>query len=1165
MEIKPLKSWQHTLLLALCFIFLNVILILLLAIYSGQSSQLSVNIDTVQLAVAPRPQFKDVTQITGIHHSHIQHSGRISDLIDSTHASACVADFNNDSWVDILFVNGGGQRRFYGKKSWWQEHRQIILYKNSRGQFKDLKAFSPEIGDSSTSCSVADFNGDGLSDLVIGTTGEDLLYKNKGNFVFEKITAFSAASEKSWTSHISVVDINKDGLPDIHLSKFINYRQNQKNLELSFGFSEQHHLQLEAGKFDGLANIILINQGDFLFQDQTKALGLSLQPARTLSSAWIDVNQDQRLDLIEHNVGDNPLKTYLQNKNGSFTELVDPNWALRANNVHYSAQGQQINDQNPFWIATRPAGLSSLLKYVPNFTKDISWPAGIASHKRAYQSQWGSVFSDVNNDGFTDVIIANGSLRADEFSPKMAIPMPSLCAIRQDSASLQVPLFDASPCSSQRLISARSVLRLDYNNDGNIDLLFLANNDFPLLLKNTNIDAQNWIGLQPYQWQALAIKIESKTLTYTQNQRQALFGTHDQRWHLGLGTISTVVVTLKTRSGKDIHQQTLAANRYYSFDGKQWVGSAVPPSKTVHVEHVAEARIVDNENAVGTPHLSSLLLNSLTQEKSEVWLDRASQLLQEQSQAQLSIAAKTIEMYPESSALPFYLSLLLYPNTEISTAAFTAITWLEDEYSASVLLALLDTANPAVFCNIAKVFAHWLEQEEAVIRGKGRAIPYFIKSVSHFDPKIVNCSAMVLAQAEHINGGYAIIDVLDSANEATLPTLISAVGNIRQKDASTKLIDIFDNSQRADVLQQTLIALKRLDYNQFEALILNKQNSSPLWLALSSLHFAHDAVVIPESLSAKWLLLTKQSEFKDFSDPSNRSLYLRSFSHSANIFTISDASALTEADRNSPYYIEAILNMESFTPAILNALVDQSLSDSHLKRLSAFVDDIGPISNLHTNQQVSNIISLWENLNKSQKYDVEQLLKKQNFVDFSSLNKKYVLTNCAQSNGNQRFESDFFTLHKQLLLLRSQCSFLHQIRQGMAVDSEQLSQIISDSQATPNAFLRDINLVSAVLNRMTLNTLSSLILYRSSLSKETKRYWAIHNIDIDKLSQAWISKQIEIGDNVMLEQLLMTDKISLLGNSHKLESLLKNASISDEVKYGISGIVKAMKLLEAGT
>jgi hypothetical protein len=186
-------------------------------------------------------------------------------------------------------------------------------------------------------------------------------------------------------------------------------------------------------------------------------------------------------------------------------------------------------------------------------------------------------------------------------------------------------------------------------------------------------------------------------------------------------------------------------------------------------------------------------------------------------------------------------------------------------------------------------------------------------------------------------------------------------------------------------------------------------------------------------------------------------------------------------------------------------------------------------------------------------------------VDFSSLNKKYVLTNCAQSNGNQRFESDFFTLHKQLLLLRSQCSFLHQIRQGMAVDSEQLSQIISDSQATPNAFLRDINLVSAVLNRMTLNTLSSLILYRSSLSKETKRYWAIHNIDIDKLSQAWISKQIEIGDNVMLEQLLMTDKISLLGNSHKLESLLKNASISDEVKYGISGIVKAMKLLEAGT
>jgi hypothetical protein len=1164
MQIKPFKSKQYFLILALCFIVLTLVFILLLGIFSGQSTSVGVELYEDKLAVAKRPQFIDVTQITGIHHSHIQHTGQIVDLIDSTHASACVADFNNDNWVDILFVNGGGQTRFYGKKSWWQEHRQIILYRNNQGQFEDIKGFSPQIIDSGTSCSVADFNGDGLSDIVIGTTGIDLLFKNTGNFTFEEISAFADASQKSWTSHISIADINADGLPDIHLSKFINYRQNQKNLELFFGFSEQHNLQLDAGKFDGLQNTILVNQNDFSFQDQSKALGFSIQPARTLSSAWVDVNQDDLVDLIEHNVGDNPLKTYLQNEEGLFTELLDPRWPLRANNVHYSALGQQINDENSLWIATRPAGLASLVKYAPSFLKDISWQAGIASHERAYQHQWGNVFADLNNDGYADIVIANGSLRGDPFSPQMTIPMPSLCAIRQNNLGSQHAYFETSTCSTQRLLSARTVVKLDYNNDGAMDLLFLANNDFPLLLKNTGNKDQNWVGLLPPNKHSLDITTNGKTLTYAQDQRQALFGTHDQRWHVGLGAQPIVVATLRTVAGKTIHKQTLASNRYYSFDGTKWIPLVKPEFEPHLFAPFAIAQIHLNGLHISSSNLSSLLLNSLELAKSETWLELALALLQEQSQEQLSIAAKYVKMYPEKSALPLYVSLLTHPNSEVSQAASIAISVLEDEYSASLLLAILDAKQPELFCNIANIFTQWLDQEEAVMRGKGRAIPYFIKGVSHSNPKIVNCSAQVLAQAEHINGAYAIMEVLNSANQATLPNLINALGQIRQKEATANLIDIFNKNKRADVLQQTLIALKRLDFNQFETLIQNKREQGIVWLAISSLPLSQSAIVIPESIRNKWLALVNKATFKDFAEPSNRDLYLRLSLHLPSIFTLEDVVDLTELDRTSRYYIDAILNIQGLTPAMVGKVLEQPLNNAQLTTLSAYTGDMASLFDLHTSEQISNVISLWESLSKEQQQDLGEILKAQTFSDFSTVNKEYVLSRCLQNTNGKDFLATLSVMQKQLSLLQTQCDFLRQINKDVMVNSEQLSQIILRLEATQVEFLTDLSGVSSKLNKIVLNKLSSLILYRSDLSQSTKKYWAVSNVASDKLSQTWINKQIELGDNELLKQLLIADKIDLLGDSNKLETLLQNSLLSSDVKFGISGVVKAMRLRDRG-
>ena len=66
-----------------------------------------------------------------------------------------------------------------------------------------------------------DFNNDGLQDLYfVSNMGEDKLYLNQGDLSFKDVTSQSGIiNNKSWSSGVSVVDINQDGMLDIYISR----------------------------------------------------------------------------------------------------------------------------------------------------------------------------------------------------------------------------------------------------------------------------------------------------------------------------------------------------------------------------------------------------------------------------------------------------------------------------------------------------------------------------------------------------------------------------------------------------------------------------------------------------------------------------------------------------------------------------------------------------------------------------------------------------------------------------------------------------------------------------------------------------------------------------------------------------------------------------------
>ena len=195
---------------------------------------------------------------------------------------------------------------------------------------------------------IADFDNDGLQDIYFGgNLVSDKIYKNLGNFKFSDKTINSGVIDNgSWSSGITLADINNDGLVDIYVSKELY----DDNLELR-------------------RNKLYINKGDFIFEESAEQWGVDVS-ARTRHAVFFDYNNDGYLDLYLLNQPPNP---------GSYSKFFGSDLTLS----EYSLQLFKNTGTNTFIDVTKEAGL-----YRTGFPNSV-------------------VASDLNKDGFVDLYVAN--------------------------------------------------------------------------------------------------------------------------------------------------------------------------------------------------------------------------------------------------------------------------------------------------------------------------------------------------------------------------------------------------------------------------------------------------------------------------------------------------------------------------------------------------------------------------------------------------------------------------------------------------------------------------------------------------------------------------------------------------------------------------------------
>jgi hypothetical protein len=200
----------------------------------------------------------------------------------------------------------------------------------------------------------ADFNNDGLADLYFSSNqGEDKLYLNKGGLKFEDVTkAAQINNSGNWTTGVSHVDINHDGLLDIYVCKASNYR----------GLKGSNLLFINKG---------INEEGIPQFSEEASSYGLDFSGLST-QAAFFDYDLDGDLDMFLLNHSVHPNHTY-----GKGAQRLETD----------SLSGDRLYRNDDGWY------------------EDVSANAGIFQGKIGYGLGLG--VSDLNEDGFPDIYIGN--------------------------------------------------------------------------------------------------------------------------------------------------------------------------------------------------------------------------------------------------------------------------------------------------------------------------------------------------------------------------------------------------------------------------------------------------------------------------------------------------------------------------------------------------------------------------------------------------------------------------------------------------------------------------------------------------------------------------------------------------------------------------------------
>jgi hypothetical protein len=234
-----------------------------------------------------------------------------------------------------------------------------ITWKHVNG--KSPEKYLPE--STGAGCAFLDYDNDGWMDIYLVNSGKcdfytpdpplsNALYRNNRDGTFTDVTKKAGVSGGGFGQGVAAGDYDRDGFPDLYVTQY--------------------------GR-----SILFHNNGDGTFSDVTEKAGVAA-PGWASSAVWFDYDNDGLLDLFVCQFAE------------FSKELNKPCGVHDDGKRHYCIP--KVYQPMPSWLFRNNGD--------GTFT-DVSKAAGISGH---LGKAWGVVASDINNDGWMDLFVANDTV-----------------------------------------------------------------------------------------------------------------------------------------------------------------------------------------------------------------------------------------------------------------------------------------------------------------------------------------------------------------------------------------------------------------------------------------------------------------------------------------------------------------------------------------------------------------------------------------------------------------------------------------------------------------------------------------------------------------------------------------------------------------------------------
>ena len=359
-----------------------------------------------------------------------------------------VCDYDGDGDIDIYASS-------YDPRSSTSRH---YLLNNELGRFKDVssKTGIKHTG-KETSAIFADYDNDGFHDLLVVREEGNILYRNSGKGTFENVTEKAKLTDKSGDKSLTniplFVDLDHDGDLDLFLGKTS-------------------------------ANKVYRNNSDGTFLEQAAKMGFSGANEDTRDAVFGDFDEDGDIDLfmVNENAGN---KLYSNQRQGIFKDITVQS-GLRSEGGSSSATAADYDNDGylDLFVTSFKGGNHLLYHNLRNgtFEKDIRSKNMFKELQNIMA--YDATFVDFDNDGFLDIFIAG------ESSDKGG---KGLFLYRNDGNGNFVNKSNLLPAD---LKSGKQIAVMDYNDDGDLDIIVAGLYGGLSLLRNDGGNAGHFINMK---------------------------------------------------------------------------------------------------------------------------------------------------------------------------------------------------------------------------------------------------------------------------------------------------------------------------------------------------------------------------------------------------------------------------------------------------------------------------------------------------------------------------------------------------------------------------------------------------------------------------------------------------------------------------------------------